>query len=81
MADMQQSDEVRENGSPIPEQYASYVAGSFFFTWSQQKGYSNIGTKLKDAVTTLKPQRLSIVKFWQGVVDLIVRAAVAVSAV
>ena len=81
MADEQQSDEVRENGSPIAEHVCLICSCSVLFTRSQQRGHSDIGTKLKDGFTTLKPQKLSIVKFWQGVVDLIVRAAVAVSTV
>ena len=46
----------------------------------QPKSSRKIGLKIKDGVTNLRPQALSIVKFRQGVVDICIRASVAVSA-
>ena len=46
----------------------------------QPKSSGDIASKIKDGVTNLRPKALSIIKFWQGVVDICIRASVAVSA-
>ena len=39
---------------------------------------TNVGLAVKSAVTTAKPG-ITIVKFWQGIVDVVLRAVVLVS--